>query len=528
MVQRSRAQRLNGLFPLSYTGVVPVSPPNFVMDNRPPTVNDSKNFYIGDIWLDQSASPNFSAANIWMLVSLVGNQATWINMCSCGVPPGEEITIIGDTGGPLVGSAFIFSGGSTGLSFGGSGDTFTLTFAGITANGGTVSLSTDALNGTVNVGTGLGAKTTTLGSTTASSTTEIDAPSAALTARGVSGNIVSNKNYVTLNGVTGQLGSDTGTTAGITITGDTGGPFMSASFTFAGGSTGLSFGGSSDIFTLSFAGITANGGTVSLSTDAVSGILNIGTGAGAKTLTLGSTNTTSTTDLQAGTGGINIPAFTEGALVTDSSGKIHLAAGTPDQVLTANGAGVAPSFQTIGAGSKTLIFSQTVSGVTTLDFTPLPGGYSYYILEALNYWFTVNDNQLLRVWFGNGSGYNTFNYATFQQANESTGSPGAVIRAIGTTGATGELMNGFQGTTGHTQFAPGYGIMHLFGLDSSSVVNQTIFVGADRSNDAVSTEQLLGVGSTDLTSQVTALRISETVLGNAIPFSGTFRLFGVL
>ena len=40
MAQRSRAQRLNGLFPLSYVGVIPVSPPNFIMDDRPPTVND--------------------------------------------------------------------------------------------------------------------------------------------------------------------------------------------------------------------------------------------------------------------------------------------------------------------------------------------------------------------------------------------------------------------------------------------------------------------------------------------------------
>jgi len=526
MVQRSRAQRLNGFFPLSYMGVVPVSPPNFILENRPPNNNDSKNVYIGDLWLDQSAAPNFSASNIWMLVSLVGNEATWINMCSCGVPPTEDITIIGDTGGPIVGSAFFFSGGATGLSLGGSGDTFTLTFAGITANDGPVSLSTDALAGTLSIGTGMGPKTTTLGSTTASSTTTIQAPSGGVTALGISGVSVAHKNYLTLNGVSGQLGSDTGTTAGITITGDTGGPFMSSSFTFAGGTTGLSFGGSADTFTLTFAGITANGGTVSLSTDNLNDSLSIGTGAGDKTLTLGSTNTTSTTDLQAGTGGINIPAFTEGALVTDSSGVITSTDGSAGQVLTANGAGVAPTFQAIGSGSKHLLFSQTVAGVTFLDFTPLPGGYSYYVLEALNYWFTTVDNQILFVYLWNGASFFGFTFNTFQQANESTGSPGAVIRALGlTASASGALLNGFQGTTDHTQLAPGYGIMHLFGLDSSSVINQTMFVGADRSNDAVSTEQLLGTSSTTTTNQVTAIRIAP---GGAFPFSGTFRLFGVV
>ncbi len=276
--------------------------------------------------------------------------------------------------------------------------------------------------------------------------------------------------------------------------------------------------------------ITLNSGTngVNISTDAAATVVQIATGSGNKTLTLGSTDTTSTTNIQSGSGGINIPAFTEGALVTSSAGRVSSVNGVEGYVLTANAPGVAPSFQPLGAGTKTLLFNFTVSGVTELDVTPLPGGYAYYILEALNYWFTADDNQALRVWFWNGSTFNGFNYATFQQANESTGSPGAVIRAIGTSAATGALLNGFQGTTAHTQLAPGYGKMYLFGLDSSSVVNQTIFVGADRSNDGVSTEQLLGVSSTNLTNQVTAFRISATVLGGIAPFSGTFRLFGVV
>jgi len=78
MGQRTRAQRLNGLFPLSYTGVIPVSPINFVIDDRPPTVNDSKNFYIGDIWLNSTPTPP-GAGDIWMLTSLDGNSATWVN-----------------------------------------------------------------------------------------------------------------------------------------------------------------------------------------------------------------------------------------------------------------------------------------------------------------------------------------------------------------------------------------------------------------------------------------------------------------
>lgn len=78
MPQRTRAQRLNGLFPLSYLGVVPVSPVNFVIDNRAPTNNDYKNFYIGDLWLDTSTPPPGSA-NVWMLTNVDANVATWVN-----------------------------------------------------------------------------------------------------------------------------------------------------------------------------------------------------------------------------------------------------------------------------------------------------------------------------------------------------------------------------------------------------------------------------------------------------------------
>lgn len=86
MPQRTRSQRLNGLFPLSYVGVVPVSPVNFVIDNRPPTINDSKNFYIGDLWLDVDSHLPLppEAENLWMLVSLNAGIATWINFAGGG------------------------------------------------------------------------------------------------------------------------------------------------------------------------------------------------------------------------------------------------------------------------------------------------------------------------------------------------------------------------------------------------------------------------------------------------------------
>ena len=102
-----------------------------------------------------------------------------------------------------------------------------------------------------------------------------------------------------------------------------------------------------------------------------------------------------------------------------------------------------------------------------------------------------------------------------------------MFRALGSTGLQqSQLINGFQGTTDHNIIAPGYGIMKIFGL-GQAFIKQTTFVGADRSNDAVSTEQLLGVSASNGVTVVNALRIAATTAAT-IPFSGTFRLFGVV
>lgn len=275
----------------------------------------------------------------------------------------------------------------------------------------TVNIATGATNAkAVNIGTGAVANIIAIGSTTGAAALTLNSGSAGIVATGVASVAVANKNYVTINTVTGALGSDAGAISSITITGDTGGGLTGSSFTFTGGTTGLSFGGAGSTETLTFAGITANGGTVSLATDATTSTINVGTGAGvktstfgstnstsattiqsgtgalnvtstngaltinsgtgvlgistdaaattvnlgtgagAKTITLGSTNTTSTTNLQSGSGGIKIPAFAEGALVTSSTGVISTVTGTAGYVLTANAAGTAPSFQVAGGG----------------------------------------------------------------------------------------------------------------------------------------------------------------------------------
>lgn len=523
MVQRSRAQRLNGLFPLSYMGVVPVSPANFIMDDRPPTINDSKNFYIGDIWLDQSASP-ITAANIWMLVGLAGNIATWVNFC-CGSGPSDDITFIGDTGPAITGISFLFSGGSTGLSFDGSGgNLMTLSFAGITANGGNISLSTDALDALLDIGDGAADKVVTLGSTTASSTTKLQSSMGGMTFLGVAGVAVSNKNYVSVNSVTGEVGSDGGSTSSISITGNTGGTISSSSFTFTGGSTGLSFDGVGNTFTLNFAGITANDGTVNLSTDNLTTSLNIGTGAGNKTVTLGSTNTTSTTNLQAGSGGIDIPAFVEGALITSTTGVISSVTGTVGDVLTANGAGVPPSFQSLGTGSKVLIERRQVTDVEYLDFVTGITGYSYYIMEAIGYVSNHPNNRFFRTYFSSDGGASWGAYQ-YQQLNMGPNSNQStfVARAFGFNTA-GNLWLGLEGPS---QGGTSFGTQYLFNLGSSSAVKKSIIDGVNRSYGFGYAQQQRQVGATNSTAVVNGIRLSFGG-GLGLINSGDFRLYGVV
>jgi len=67
--------RLDGKYPLAYTGVHPRSVPLFFSNDRGPTVND-KEFYIGTLWL------NRDNLDLWMLADLSGGVALWIRFAT--------------------------------------------------------------------------------------------------------------------------------------------------------------------------------------------------------------------------------------------------------------------------------------------------------------------------------------------------------------------------------------------------------------------------------------------------------------
>lgn len=84
----------------AYQGTAANQPPNWSFEQRPPTQFDI-NYSVGDLWLDQSATPEPEA---WILVSLAGNGsipgelAHWIRFTGAF---GNVDTLTGDTGGPV-------------------------------------------------------------------------------------------------------------------------------------------------------------------------------------------------------------------------------------------------------------------------------------------------------------------------------------------------------------------------------------------------------------------------------------------
>lgn len=118
--------RLNGLNPLSYIGANPYSPPNLISDNRPPTSNDRKNFDIGSIWIDRSpVAP--SSPDVWMLVRIVTNTATWIKLAE-GESSAETFPTDLGTAVPAAGVLNIVGDGDN-ISTAGAGNTVTISLS---------------------------------------------------------------------------------------------------------------------------------------------------------------------------------------------------------------------------------------------------------------------------------------------------------------------------------------------------------------------------------------------------------------
>lgn len=313
-----------------------------------------------------------------ILVATTGALPVWTAASSA-----SSISITGNTGGALTGNAFTFSGGTTGLSFGGSGTTETLTFAGITANAGVVNLATDATDNAVNIGTSASAgRTITVGNSVGTSRVLL----------------------------VGGSGSSAWTTAngGITITTGTGNLVLSNDAT----NNTLSIGAGAGVKTV----VLGSGNTTSTTTiDCGTGGLFLGTGANAHATTVGSVNTTSSTAIQSGSGQLTI---------VSTNGAMTISSGTGAMAISGDAAATTVTLGT-GAAVKTL----TVGSTNTTSATTLQCGSGQMLIQSTNGAFNVTS--------GTGT-MSIANDATAQTVNIATGA-GAKLVTLGSTNGASSL-----------------------------------------------------------------------------------------
>jgi len=154
--------------------------------------------------------------------------------------------------------------------------------------------------------------------------------------------------FATLDGSSGVSIKGNAAEVDVTTTGAV--DINSANFT-------LDASGSLDITSANTALTVASGtGTMNVSSDAAATAVNIATGAGVKALTLGSTNTTSSTTIQTGTGAM---AFIGGGALTFDGASVSID-GTDDSNLTMTANAVSTKTLTIAA-------SNSGAGVADID-----------------------------------------------------------------------------------------------------------------------------------------------------------------
>ena len=106
---------------------------------------------------------------------------------------------------------------------------------------------------------------------------------------------------------------------------------------------------------------------------------------------------------------VGVATNTTERLRIDSTGAWGLAGanyGTSGQVLTSNGTGTSPTWNSISAGGGTSIASGTLSG-TSLSITNIPATYAYIVLQIFGVSFTATATPTLQASTNNGSSYDS-------------------------------------------------------------------------------------------------------------------------
>lgn len=107
----AHSNKLSGVNPLSYFGVEATTPPQMVIMNRVPTVNDFQNFSLGTFWVVDTTVPQ----QVYLLTRLYNHVATWTNIYPIG--GGGAVNFQTDAGiATTVGNTInIYGGGLTNM-----------------------------------------------------------------------------------------------------------------------------------------------------------------------------------------------------------------------------------------------------------------------------------------------------------------------------------------------------------------------------------------------------------------------------
>lgn len=392
MAGSNRAQRLSGINPLAYLGVEPLTPPLLVVDSIAPTQNDVNGFFLGSVWVVTPAP-----YSIWILVSLAQHIATWVQIYPAagsggitkfGVQAGTNPVVPDGTGLVTLNGASAIVGLLTTV-----GGLNEISF--VLSNDVPGKFTTDTGPGAIGIaniinvtGVGSGVLTTSsaansigIGFTTATNGQIIIGQTAGtpawanLTSTGGTVTITNGPNTINLE----ATGTDVGATTFVTDSGSA--TVAVTTITIAGGAN-ISTSGAASTVTINVAKTTNH--TVQVGTGTV-GLTQVGPGSAGQVLLSGGAAadpsyvtptatgggglvvTTNASTLSYGisapvsiaNGGTNATSFatTDGTVIYDGTRLVTTATGTTGQVLTSNGAGVAPTYKTFGGVAGTEAFS---------------------------------------------------------------------------------------------------------------------------------------------------------------------------
>lgn len=133
--------RLDGRNPLAYMGVNPTQPPQLVVNKaRPTTINT--NFNLGTLWLIPEQDSPLNSMELWMLLSLSGNVATWVELYPSSGGSGASDFITDSGTASQVGGDITIHGGSN-IGTTGAGSTVTINLDNTVSVSGSITAGTD-------------------------------------------------------------------------------------------------------------------------------------------------------------------------------------------------------------------------------------------------------------------------------------------------------------------------------------------------------------------------------------------------